>query len=89
MKKRVKLQYRGSLFWLIFWLVLFFPVALVLLATGATFILDDRLYAITYDGSRFWLCFWTIFCFPIAILLGVLNGISLDIDEPTMLLSKP
>jgi uncharacterized membrane protein YhaH (DUF805 family) len=79
--KNVKLHYRYSYFWLIFWLIVFFPVALVLLFTGSSFNFDHSLYIIEYNGSRFWLGFWTLFFFPVAFLLLFLNGLSVHIKK--------
>lgn len=79
--KRFKLHYRFSYLWLIFWFIVFFPVALVLLFTGTSFDLGESLYAIHYDGSRFWLGFWTLAFFPIAFLLLFLNGMSIQIEK--------
>lgn len=74
----MKVQYSGSVFWLIFWAIIFFPVALVLLMTGGTFTKDGSISSIQYDGSRNWLCFWTLICFPIAIILVLINGFSIE-----------
>jgi len=62
--------------WLIFWFLVFFPVALVLLATSGEFMVDSRTFAINYEGSKFWLCFWTLVFFPVAIVMVLLNGFS-------------
>lgn len=80
-KNRVKVHYRGSLFWLIFWVILFFPIALVLLFTSSSFDLNASTYNFEYDGSRFWLCFWVLVFFPIAFLLFFLNGISVSVEQ--------
>lgn len=77
-KHSIKLQYTGSKFWLIFWCIFFFPVALTLLLTGAIFEMKGKRYSFLYRGSRFWLCFWVVVCFPIALLLLFLNGFTLD-----------
>jgi hypothetical protein len=74
--KNFKIDYNGSIFWLIFWIIVFFPIALTLLFTGSTFRMGDTEYAIEYGGSRFWLCFWVLIFFPIAFLLLFLNGCS-------------
>lgn len=75
-EKRFKLHYRGSLFWLIFWLIIFFPIALVLLFTNSSYDFNKNRYDIVYDGSQFWLCFWMLFFFPVAFYLLFVNGIS-------------
>jgi len=73
---KFKIHYRYSLLWLIFWIIVFFPIALVLLLTGVGFETEKRIYHIVYDGSRGWLAFWTLVFFPIAFVLLFLNGIS-------------
>jgi hypothetical protein len=78
---RFKIQYRGCIFWLIFWLIVFFPIAFVLLLTDTSFEVNQSTYTIQYNGSRFWLGFWVLFFFPIAFLLLFLNGLSLTIDR--------
>lgn len=72
--KRAKVEYNGSCFWLIFWTIFFFPIALALLFSKSTFQINNSRYTFSYEGSPFWLCFWLIFFFPVAILLLFLNG---------------
>lgn len=74
--QKLKIQYRGSLLWMIFWIIVFFPIALVLFFTGTNFIKNETTYHLHYDGSKFWLCFWTLVFFPIAFILLFYNGIS-------------
>jgi hypothetical protein len=76
-EKTFKIDYQGSIGWLIFWLIIFFPIALTLLMTSSKFRINQTEYSTQYEGSRFWLCFWVVFFFPIAILLLILNGFSL------------
>jgi hypothetical protein len=80
-EKKIKIEYSASKGWLIFWVIVFFPVALVLLVTAGRFELGGNTYSMKYDGSRNWLCFWIIVCFPIAFLLLLLNGVSLVTDD--------
>lgn len=80
--RRFKIQYRGSLFWLIFWLIIFFPIAFVLLLTSTTFEVNRTIYDLQYNGSRFWLGFWVLVFFPVAFLLLFLNGLSVTIEKP-------
>jgi len=77
-----KLDYPYSYFWLIFWVIVFFPVALVLLLTGAAFTSEGKRYAIKYGGSRGWLAFWTLVCFPVTFILLLLNGFSISVAAP-------
>lgn len=76
-KKRLKIEYGGSKFWLIFWVIFFFPIAFVLLLTGGRYTNHGETHSIEYDGSVFWLGFWTMVCFPICFILLAINGISL------------
>ena len=76
-----KLHYRGSLFWLIFWLIIFFPIAFVLLLTASSFQVNQTTYNLQYDGSRFWLCFWVLFFFPVAFVLLFVNGFSASVQK--------
>jgi hypothetical protein len=79
--RRFKIQYRGSIFWLIFWLIVFFPIAFVLLLTDTSFEVNEKIYNLRYDGSRFWLGFWVLVFFPVAFLLLFLNGLTLSIEK--------
>lgn len=79
--QNLKVIYRGSLFWLIFWILFFFPIALVLFFTATDYIKNGATYHLEYNGSRFWLCFWVLFFFPIAFLLFFLNGFSINSSE--------
>ena len=79
--KTFKISYEGSLFWLIFWLIVFFPIAFVLFLTAAGFTSNNTSYHIRYNGSRFWLGFWVLFFFPIAFVLLIVNGLSVTIEK--------
>jgi len=74
--KSLKVSYEGSLFWLIFWIIVFFPIALVLFVTALSFKVNQTTYHIRYKGSRFWLGFWVLVFFPVAFLLLFLNGLT-------------
>lgn len=75
-KNYFKVHYRGSMAWLILWIIIFFPVALTLFFTAVTFKTKQTTSIIRYEGSRFWLCFWMVIFFPIAFVLLFLNGFS-------------
>lgn len=77
-ESRFKVHYKGSIFWLIFWIIVFFPIALTLFFTAATFETTDKVYYFKYNGSRFWLCFWVLFFFPVAFVLLFINGFSIN-----------
>jgi len=76
-----KLRYRGSLPWLVFWIIVFFPIAIILLFTACSFNIGDATYSIQYDGSRPWLCFWVLVFFPVAFVLLFVNGISMNVTK--------
>jgi hypothetical protein len=80
-KNRVRLAYAGSKGWLIFWALVFFPIAMVLMLTAAEFELDQKTYGIRYDGSRGWLAFWTVAFYPVALILFLLNGFEVVVEE--------
>jgi hypothetical protein len=79
--KQVRLHYSGSKGWLIFWLLLVFPVGVMLLVTSGEFEVNGSRYYLRYAGSRGWLCFWTVLFFPAAVLLLILNGLSIHWGE--------
>ncbi len=72
--KKAKLHYEGSIFWLILWTIVFFPLGFILFFTGSSFQLNETTYRFKYEGSKFWLYFWTICFFPFAFVLLFLNG---------------
>ncbi len=73
-KQKFRLKYSGGLFWLIFWLILFFPIGLVLLASQTKIISPDVVLSYEYGGLQFWLYFWAVLFFPVTLLLYFLNG---------------
>lgn len=83
-----KLHYRGSLGWLIFWIIIFFPIAIILLLTASSFRVNNTTYNVQYDGSRGWLCFWVLVFFPVAFVLLFVNGISISVDKETPSVDK-
>lgn len=74
MKKKYRLKYPGSKFWLVFWILVYFPIGLVLL-TNIHFASEGQVSKWDYEGDRFWLYFWAIVFFPITILLILLRGV--------------
>ncbi len=72
--EEARLKYPHSKFWLIFWLILFFPIGLVLLSQ-LELVSPTGIKKWEYRGIRFWLYFWAILFFPIAFLLLLLNGV--------------
>jgi len=72
--QRFQLKYSHSKFWLIFWFIIFFPIAIVLLMSHLKIISGGHTLSMEYDGSRFWLFFWAIVFFPLVFVLFFLNG---------------
>jgi hypothetical protein len=72
--KKFRIKYSHSKFWLIFWILIYFPIGLVLLLSHAEIISSDRTLKMKYDGSRFWLFFWALIFFPVVLLLFLFNG---------------
>ncbi len=75
--QRYPLKYRGSLFWFIFFLIIFFPIAIILFIKNATILKEDHYYSFNYNGAYGWLFFWVILFFPIAIILLFINGVDI------------
>ena len=80
MIKKYRFKYQGSVFWLIFWSVIFFPIGIVLLSQ-LHFVSQTRDIQWKYEGKRFWLYFWAIFFFPITILLLFFKGFLMVREE--------
>ncbi|MDP2192988.1 MAG: hypothetical protein Q8K36_00455 [Alphaproteobacteria bacterium] len=74
-------KYRGSIFWLVVWTILFFPLAVFLLLKNVYKITPEGQQYFEYQGRWGWIYFWAILFFPIAILLLFFNGLSLVQEE--------
>ncbi len=72
--ERFKIAYSHSKFWLIFWLLIFFPIGVILIVKHTKLMSRDRLFRVEYEGSYFWLFFWALFFFPVTLLLFLFNG---------------
>lgn len=68
------LSYKGNLFWLVLFLIIFPPLGLLLLLLNGCIKKEGVCYFLEYRGDKFWLYFWTIIFFPIAIILGAIHG---------------
>ena len=64
--------------WVIFTMLLFFPIGLLVLMLNMPIHIGDVLYSLKYRGSLGWLIFWLIVCFPIAFLLMAFNGADVE-----------
>lgn len=89
---KFQLKYSGSVGWLIFWAVVWFPIALLILLMNSKFQSRDLSYHLEYPGSLFWLGFWLIAFFPVTIILLVANGVTLvkgaGFEQPTIITSR-
>jgi hypothetical protein len=74
-KKSYPLQYKGNIVIFIIFLLLFFPIALVLAMKNLSVLRGNKYESLSYKGSYGWLIFWTIIFFPIAIILFLINGV--------------
>ena len=64
--------------WVIFLMLLFFPIGLLLLMLSTRIHIDGALYALKYKGNLGWLIFWLLACFPIAFVLIILSGVDVE-----------
>lgn len=76
-KKQYPLEYTGNIIILILCLVIFFPIALILVLKNLRVLREKKYQSLSYRGSYGWLIFWTIIFFPIAIILLLINGVDL------------
>ncbi|MBX9805362.1 MAG: hypothetical protein K2Y18_06385 [Alphaproteobacteria bacterium] len=74
------LQYRGYLFFLILFLIIWPPLGVLLLIRHACISVRNSKFYLVYHGSWGWLYFWGILFFPVAIVLLFVKGVDL-IDE--------
>ncbi len=76
-------QYRGNLFILVLFLLIWVPLGFTLLTLNSSWAKHSSRFYLRYEGSRGWLLFWALCCFPIAIVLGLLKGVTLieEIEE--------
>jgi hypothetical protein len=83
-EQKFRLEYDGSVGWLVFWAIVLFPVALVLLLTAGRFTMNGKVFAIRYDGSRGWLAFWLVVFFPVGLILLFVNGFSVTLRPDSL-----
>jgi len=76
-KKSYPMVYTGNIIILILCLIIFFPIALILLLKNLKVLRENKYQSLSYRGSYGWLIFWTIIFFPIAIILLLINGMDL------------
>ncbi|ROT47819.1 hypothetical protein EDM02_00250 [Candidatus Cardinium hertigii] len=73
---KIGFHYAGSKGWLLFWVIIFFRVALILFFLNGRFVKGEKTYYIRYNGSQCWLIFWFVAHYPVAFLLLFLNGVT-------------
>ncbi|MBM3469034.1 MAG: hypothetical protein FJX71_06360 [Alphaproteobacteria bacterium] len=76
-------HYRGNVFYLILFLILWLPVGVLLLIKNSAFVTGTAQYYISYHAQWNWLLFWGVVFFPVAIFLLIIKGISV-IGEVTV-----
>lgn len=76
------LSYKGGIFWLIVFAIIWPPLGVFLFVKNSRFIKNNSVFYIQYRGSWFWVLFWAIFFFPIAIILMAIRGA--DVVEETL-----
>ncbi|MBS0271744.1 MAG: hypothetical protein JSR85_03755 [Proteobacteria bacterium] len=80
-KHRYPFKYRGSIFWFIVFLIIFFPIGIILGIKNGALIKDEKILYFSYRGSYGWLIFWAIIFFPISFILILINGVDV-VEEP-------
>lgn len=74
-QKSFRAEYTGSWFFLIMWLILIFPIGIVLFFFKSTFHFPNKSISFRYHGSLFWLCL-SLFFLPLFLLLLMMNGVT-------------
>lgn len=77
------IQYRGNLFFLILFLIIWLPLGILLLLKHGSIASQTSRFYCQYHGSWNWLFFWGLLFFPIAVLLFLLKGVDV-IEEATV-----
>lgn len=75
------IRYRGNLFFLILFLLVWLPVGILLALKNARFATESSTFYLSYHGTWGWLFFWGILFFPVAILLLLFKGIDVIEEE--------
>jgi hypothetical protein len=75
-----RFRYPYSKFWVIFWIIIYFPIALVLLSRLEK-VSQTEIKKWEYRGNRFWLYFWAVLFFPVSFVLLLLNSVLIKISR--------
>jgi hypothetical protein len=68
------IRYKGSLILLILFLILWFPLGVLMLLKNGYLIQRTSNLSLNYHGHWGWLYFWGIIFFPVAFVLLALRG---------------
>lgn len=74
-KHRYPFKYKGNIVLFILFLIIFFPVAIILAIKNGVILKDNKYFSLSYRGSYGWLIFWAIVFFPVAFILLLLKGV--------------
>jgi len=72
---RYPFQYKGNIVLFILFLIIFFPVAIILAIKNGVILKNKKYFSLSYQGSYGWLIFWAIIFFPVAFILLLLKGV--------------
>lgn len=73
--------YSGNLFFLILFLILWFPIGILLLMRNGSITKKNSRFYLHYHGSWGWLYFWGLIFFPIAVILLLVKGTDVIEEE--------
>jgi hypothetical protein len=76
--------YGGNLFFLILFLIIWFPIGILLLMRNGSITKENSRFYLRYHGSWGWLYFWGFLFFPITVILLLVKGIDI-IEEETVI----
>lgn len=78
------IRYRGNLFFLILFLIIWLPLGILLLMKNGCIATETSKFYLHYHGKWGWLLFWGILFFPVSILLLLIKGVDV-IEEETLI----
>lgn len=74
-------RYRGNLFFLILFLIIWLPVGVLLLLKNGCIVTKTSSLFLYYHGQWGWLLFWGILFFPVSICLLLIKGVDVVEEE--------
>ena len=75
--------YSGNLFFLILFLIIWFPIGILLLMRNGSITKENSRFYLHYHGTWGWLYFWGFLFFPVAVILLLIKGVDV-IEEETV-----